>query len=69
MTQMRQARETGGTLRAFRAVFSAFTGIGRGNALREDLATLRPWQVVVAGLICAALFVTVIVTLVRNIAA
>ena len=69
MTQMRQTGETGGTLRAFRAVFSAFTGIGRGNALREDLATLRPWQVVVAGLICAALFVTVSVTLVRNIAA
>ncbi|HUU71048.1 MAG TPA: DUF2970 domain-containing protein [Burkholderiales bacterium] len=64
----RKDRETGGALRAFRAVFSAFTGIGRGNALRDDLAMLRPWQVIAAGLICAAVFVTVIVTLVRNIA-
>ena len=58
-----------GTLRAFRAVISAFTGIGRGKALQHDLATLRPWQVIVAGLICAAIFVAVIITVVRNIAA
>lgn len=57
-----------GTLRAFRAVISAFTGIGKGAALQHDLATLRPWQVIVAGLICAALFVAVIVMVVRNIA-
>jgi hypothetical protein len=63
-----KGQETGGTLRAFRAVISAFTGIGRGKALHDDLATLRPWQVIVAGLICAAVFVAVIVTLVRNIA-
>ena len=56
-------------LRAFRAVISAFGGIGKGDALQRDLATLRPWQVIVAGLICAAIFVAVIVTVVRNIAA
>jgi hypothetical protein len=58
-----------GTLRAFRAVLSAFTGIGKGKALQHDLATLRPWQVITAGLICAAVFVAVIITVVRNIAA
>ena len=69
MNSNERSRESTGTLRAFRAVISAFTGIGRGHALRDDLATLRPWQVIVAGLICAAIFVTVIVTLVRNIVA
>jgi hypothetical protein len=69
LSSNQHSRESAGTLRAFRAVISAFTGIGRGNALRDDLATLRPWQVIVAGLICAAIFVAVIVTLVRNIVA
>ena len=64
-----QQTQRAGTLRAFRAVISAFTGIGKGKALQHDLATLRPWQVIVAGLICAAVFVAVIITLVRNIAA
>jgi hypothetical protein len=58
-----------GVFRAFRAVISAFTGIGKGEALKHDLATLRPWQVIVAGLILAALFVGIIVIVVRNIAA
>ena len=62
------SNRTGGTLRAFLSVISAFTGIGRGGALENDLETLRPWQVIIAGLICAAIFVTVIVTVVRNIA-
>ena len=56
-------------LRPFRAVLSAFVGIGKGEALRDDLAKLRPWHVVVAGLICAAVFVSTIVILVRMIAA
>jgi hypothetical protein len=68
MTAGDKSQESAGTLRAFRAVISAFTGIGRGKALHNDLATLRPWQVIAAGLICAAVFVAVIVTLVRNIA-
>ena len=64
-----QQPQSGGTLRAFRAVISAFTGIGKGKALQDDLATLRPWQVIVAGLICAAIFVALIITVVRSIAA
>lgn len=57
------------TLRAFGAVLSAFAGIGRGAALQRDTATLRPWHVIVAGLICAVVFVGIILTLVRYIAA
>ncbi|HWQ38278.1 MAG TPA: DUF2970 domain-containing protein [Burkholderiales bacterium] len=52
-------------LRAFKAVLWAFLGIRKGAASERDLATLRPWQVVLAGVIGAALFVTAIVTLVR----
>lgn len=63
-----QQPQSAGTLRAFRAVISAFAGIGKGKALQDDLATLRPWQVIVAGLVCAAIFVAVIITVVRNIA-
>jgi hypothetical protein len=63
-----QQPQSAGTLRAFRAVISAFTGIGKGKALQHDLATLRPWQVIVAGVVCAAIFVAVIITVVRNIA-
>ena len=62
-------RDSASTARAFRAVISAFTGIGRGDALSNDLATLRLWQIIVAGVVCAAIFVTAIVALVRNIAA
>lgn len=68
MTAQQQPRRFG-TLRAFRAVISAFAGIGKSSALQHDLATLRPWQVIVAALICVATFIAVIVTVVRHIAA
>jgi hypothetical protein len=68
MSARQTATEHAGTLRAFRAVISAFSGIGRGKALHDDLASLRPWQVIVAGLICAAVFVLGIVMLVHSIA-
>lgn len=57
-----------GGLRAFKAVFSAFLGIRKGSASQDDLANLRPWQIVTAGVIGAVLFVVVLVTLVRFIA-
>lgn len=52
-------------MRAFKAVFWAFFGIRRGEASQDDLASLKLWQIVTAGVIGAVLFVTVIVTLVR----
>jgi hypothetical protein len=64
---MKDGPEEGRTsgLRAFKAVFWAFFGIRRGAASQDDLASLKPWQIVTAGVIGAVLFVTVIVTLVR----
>ena len=59
----------GSPLRAYKAVFWAFFGIRKGAASQSDLASLRPWQVILAGVIGAVLFVTVIVTLVRVITA
>jgi hypothetical protein len=52
-------------LKAIKAVFWAFLGIRKGAASERDLAALKPWHIVVAGIIGAALFVTMIVTLVR----
>jgi hypothetical protein len=56
-------------LRAFKAVFWAFFGIRKGAASQSDLASLRPWQVILAGVLGGALFVAVIITLVRMITA
>jgi hypothetical protein len=52
-------------LRAISAVLSAFVGIRKSSARDSDLAHLRPVHVIVAGVIVAALFVTILVTLVH----
>jgi hypothetical protein len=72
MTQEEEANRTGqrpaSALRAISAVLGAFVGIRKSAARDRDLASLKPVHVIIAGLIGAALFVTVIVTLVRLIA-
>lgn len=50
-------------LEALRMVLSAFLGIRRKGA--HEKAQVTPLQVIVVGIIAAALFVTVIVTVVR----
>ena len=55
-------------LRAVSAVLGAFIGIRKSADRDKDLASLKPIHVIVAGVIGAALFVLVIVTLVRLIA-
>jgi hypothetical protein len=52
-------------LRAISAVLGAFIGIRKSSAGNRDLASLKPVHVIIAGIIGAALFVTIIVTLVR----
>ena len=52
-------------LRAVSAVLSAFIGIRKSSARDRDLASLKPIHVIVVGLIAAALFVGVLVTLVQ----
>lgn len=51
--------------RAVSAVLSAFIGIRKSAARDRDLASLKPVHVIVAGLIAAAVFVAVLVTLVQ----
>jgi hypothetical protein len=58
----------GGPLRALKAVFWAFLGIRKGAASEADFAALKLWQVIVAGLCGAALFVALVVTLVKLVA-
>lgn len=52
-------------LQVAKAVLSAFIGIRRRTAHEQDAVTLSPLQVIVAGLIGAAIFVLSLVMLVR----
>jgi len=52
-------------LQVAKAVLSAFIGIRRRSAHERDMVTLSPLQVIVAGLIAAAVFVLSLVMLVR----
>jgi hypothetical protein len=55
-------------LRAVSAVLGAFIGIRKSADRDKDLASLKPIHVIVAGVIAAAVFVIVLVMLVRLIA-
>ena len=48
-----------------KAVLSAFIGIRRSTAHDRDIATLKPAQVIVAGIIAAVILVSSLVLLVR----
>jgi hypothetical protein len=63
----RQAPRKAGPLDVARAVFWSFLGIRKRTAHEQDLVTLRPMQVIIAGIIGAVLLVLTIVTLVRYI--
>ena len=54
-----------GPLQVVKAVLSAFIGIRKGAAHEQDLAILRPVQVIVTGIIAAVIFVVSLVLLVR----
>jgi hypothetical protein len=51
-------------LQVVKAVLSAFIGIRKGAAHDRDIATIRPVQVIIAGIIAAALMVLAVVLLV-----
>jgi hypothetical protein len=48
-----------------RAVASSFLGIRKGQAMRKDTVEIRPHQVIVVGVVLAALFVLTLVLVVR----
>jgi hypothetical protein len=52
-------------LQTRKAVAWGFFGVRKGSGHREDIARLNPVHVIVAGLLAAALFVTVLVLIVR----
>lgn len=54
-----------GPLQVFRAVLWSFIGIRKSSGYADDVAKIRPVQVIVAGVIVAAVFVASLVVLVR----
>ncbi|MGH8332966.1 MAG: DUF2970 domain-containing protein [Pseudomonas sp.] len=52
-------------LQTLKAVAWGFFGVRKGSGYREDVAKLNPVHVIVAGLLAAAVFVVVLVTIVR----
>ena len=52
-------------LQTMKAVAWGFFGVRKGAGYREDIARLNPVHVIVAGLLAAAIFVTVLVLIVR----
>jgi len=54
-------------LQVAKAVLSAFVGIRKRAAHEHDAVTITPLQVIVAGLIAAAIFVLSLIMLVRHI--
>ena len=58
-------RKRAGPLQVAGAVFWAFLGVRKSKDHDTDATTLRPVQVVVAGIIGAALFVFVLIMVVR----
>jgi Protein of unknown function (DUF2970) len=51
--------------RAFKAVAWSFFGVRKGSEYERDVAELKPQQVIVVGIVCAALFVLVLVGIVN----
>jgi len=52
-------------MRVFKTVFWSFFGVRRRADNQADLAGITPLQVIVAGIIGAAIFVTTLILLVR----
>ncbi len=65
MTEPPQSGRKATPLQVVKAVLSAFIGIRRRAAHEHDAVTITPLQVVVTGVIAAAVFVFSLVMLVR----
>jgi hypothetical protein len=52
-------------LQVAKAVRSAFIGLRRGAAHERDAVTIKPVQVIIAGIVAAVIFVLSLVALVR----
>ena len=47
------------------AVFWSFFGVRKGRAMQRDAISIRPHQVIIVGVVLAALLVVLLLTLVR----
>ena len=47
------------------AVFWSFFGVRKGKAMQRDAISIRPHQVIIVGVVLAALLVVLLLTLVR----
>ena len=56
---------TAGFLKVMSAVFWSFLGIRKKASGEQDQVTIKPVHVILAGLLGAALFIAMLVTLVR----
>ena len=69
MAELNDNPRKAGPLDVAKAVFWSFLGIRKRAAHEKDFVTLKPVQVIVAGIIGALIFVVCLVTLVRYITA
>jgi hypothetical protein len=51
--------------RTFKAVAWSFLGIRKGSEYEKDIVQLKPQQVILVGIACAALFVLALVGIVK----
>ena len=47
------------------AVFWSFFGVRKGEAMRRDTVTIKPHQVIIVGILCAAVLVATLLVIVR----
>ncbi|HEY2907189.1 MAG TPA: DUF2970 domain-containing protein [Vicinamibacterales bacterium] len=47
------------------AVFWSFFGVRKGEVMRRDAITIKPHQVIIVGIVAAAILVALLLTLVR----
>jgi len=52
-------------VRTFKAVAWSFFGARKGSEYERDIAELKPQHVIVVGIVCAALFVLVLLVIVK----
>jgi len=67
MTEPRQPQRKATPLQVAQAVLSAFVGIRKRAAHEHDAVTITPLQVIVTGVVFAAIFVLSLIVLVRYI--
>ncbi len=70
MSDLKEASQRKGSLLAtMKAVFWSFFGVRKKSDYEKDVAQLNPLHVVIAGIIGAAIFITVLVFIVKAVVA